>query len=365
MAELAIDNLGPWHMRRCAERIDWDKMPTSPLLDERIGAERRHVVAAVLIKLLDLCSKEDWTFRGTVTELAAKMSLSARTVGHKLLGLEALGLLRRKNNGPAPWTTFIDVQAIARIARERSIYLERPEREEPANPRWRRRVAAIEEDLKGAPPLEDAGDAGDAPSSQDDGAPPRRRKKRRPKAPPALPRTTSQLASLLWNVSPWRPRGSEPLQADTRWPENVLDLPADQLWDALTAYHVLCVRGGKGHRPAAVDWGAFCRWRVWDVLQLLDGPENMTEPDLGRDRRPKAEVEAIRTGRQLYYLADPPALDRRRADLLAPWLAQLYDYERFPGRLAEVLRQTGPPPDWLPAELAPRWGALNPFILPI
>ena len=82
--------------------IGWVEGIDHPALRPYVGRRRRGSLKQVLDKLVDLVQAPSFTHEEPVSAIARACNLSARTVGKKMVALEALGLVDRRLMGPAP-----------------------------------------------------------------------------------------------------------------------------------------------------------------------------------------------------------------------------------------------------------------------
>lgn len=344
MADASAKLPHPHRVRLAAEHIRLSWVEGVSELATLVGKTRHHTAMQVLQAVLNAVQEKTLATNIVVEELARRCGLRPRTVGKKLKAFSILGWFKRTNRGPAPWLLEVDHQRLMKVG---LAHRDRADKE-----RGRPIRAKGEGEPASARPAGDgSGDASPAKSTEP----------RRPRHPAG--RGSRVLASLLWNVSPWRPEGSQELAADTVWPEPVLDIPPCELAQILDLYFAACALGAPKWNNKPVSQSDFIK-HVWEARQWHHAPRNTSQPSLGRPLRDEWERKLYEQGRREWV---PPALPSRgpgdaRTQLLEPWLRPLYDRERFPEKLYALLEQgTGPPPDWLPEELRPRWGQLRIF----
>lgn len=409
--------LHPYTIRKGLRFFTFKGVPGYERAAGKLNRHQHGTAKGILRLLLDECDRETAAVTLTVEDIAEDQGLSTRTIGKKLEGLADLGLIRRIRTGPAPWTTVIDLQYLRGLveAEREARVARRVQRDREVEAARRRRVAAElaamkerreREDLapdfgEGADELpgEDAGDellegdAGDELLESDAGDEllegdagdellegggrdpeehperpirPNRAARRRAlsRAKPGQ-RTSPQLASLLWNLSPLRSEYAEGAKADTRWPDVVLERTPDEIWAAICTYHRCTLTGSATWAAGAQSLKDFAHRHIWPSLQwAFDSAEE--EPGLGRKLRPNRAL--YESGARQWAPPALPEVDHThpRAAVLPDWLRARYNRGTFCEDLYELLRQRGPPPDWLPDELQARWGDLPlPFLFPL
>lgn len=334
----------PHRLRSAAEHIQLSWVEGTAALEPLIGKTRRHSLMQVFQGVLNAVGEKTLTTDITVPELARRCYLKPRTVGRKMRALEHLGWIKRTNRGPAPWETVVEHGRVLELGGAHKIRA-KTERVREAN----RRAPA-------SPPPEPP----PAPASTQAAAKPTKRST----TPKKKRGTSAVLASLLWNATPWRADGSRDANAATSWPAEILDLEPSELAQLMDLYCAACYLGTEKWCNKQVSVADFQK-RIWDVRQWDKAPANTTHPSLGRELRPEWERKKFESGEYVWRTPAGPQRgpDHERAQLLEPWLRPFYGLRGFSDKLAELLAQeeTGPPPDWLPEELRPRWGQLRIF----
>lgn len=337
----------PHKVRSAAEHIQlsWLEEPKLRELEPLIGKTRRHSLMQVFQAVLNSVDKHTLTTEITVPELGRRCQLKPRTVGRKMKALEGLGWINRENRGPAPWGTQVNHARVLGLGKSHEVRA-RNERVREANRQgW---AAPAPEPLPSSAPAQAA-----AKLPPKRSMPPKRKKG-----------TSAVLASLLWNATPWRADGSRDANAATSWPAEILDLEPSELAQLMDLYCAACYLGTEKWCDKQVSLVDFQK-RIWDVRQWHHSPANTTHPNLGRELRPEWERQLYERRERVWRRPEDPARgpDHERANLLEPWLRPFYELRGFSDRLAQLLDQeeTGPPPDWLPEELRPRWGQLRIF----
>lgn len=348
MAE-AVKIPKPHSVRLLMKYMQWDLVPEIQAHPELAGKCRRHSLANVLLRVLEHMDKKTHFFVEKVKEIADACSLKPRTVGKKLKVLELAGYIERFNNGAAPWGMQVHTEKIhATLLGHRA-----------------RRTEDRSGVAKSGGMTPSASKVADSPPTEPHRQQvPQSTAQRKPPKP--VGRGSRILATLLWNVSPWRRDGSQELTAEQKWPDYVLELNPRDLARLMDLYFAACALGSPRWGEKTVSPEDFLK-RFWDVKQWDEAPRGTMQPSLGRALRPEWERQRYeRDGVQ--WRAEPQPSrgpNHPRARLLEPWLRQFYDRDTFPDKLGEVLEQdTGPPPDWLPEELKPNWGQLRVFTVP-
>lgn len=279
-------------------------------------------------------------WRVTNATLAKMYGRSPRTITRWVREARNLKLLSRYSNADGrAWTLRVHPRNVLKL---RGVPVEASERElTPALPPKR---------VSPPPKQEPAGE-------------PRQARRRRER----LKTVASARLAWLWNTAPARMPGSRFVDPkDDCWPEELLTYSAHDQASIVHYFQELCRCGGRRMHPTAPSIRRF--QKHWGDMPAFLNNEQLPQPRLGRELRPFAlpSLDPHTYGdRADRLLAPAPVRQPLVEDLELKYIPQALQEAYLEGRWEDVwwdlVDQTGPPPDWLPKELRPRWGSLDLF----
>ena len=380
--------------------LPWIEGAQDPYAQAYLG-KRMHSAKSTLMAFFDQLDFKNFSKAISIPTLAAETGYSGRNITRRVRGLEEIGLIERTPKGPGPWEVTLNVDLVLQAAEDHTRrriteradaaarrYTDRKEKEQAegqqARERWSRRRSEMRDPVNTDPSTrpadfdpEPAECTGQGEAINDDLAPmggisvwepphpdpaPSTRAARRREARETPRVAPGRMASALWNLNPYRTSGTQMAGEADHWPTLVLSMEPTDLWGDVLFYCRTMHTGSHRWRPGAATPAGYRKYAS-AIRQVRVNPE-MPEYGFGRMLR----------ARELTSYPLPPLepweLVRPRCQVLAPWLWDLvsewcHDHHTLATWVGDLLDQSrGPPPDWLPEALHPRWGDLPLFNLP-